>query len=36
MADDYLKYAQEQIPIMMESIKEMSPIEYDYLKTLGL
>lgn len=36
MADDYLKYAPEQPPIMMESIKEMSPIEYDYLKTLGL
>lgn len=36
MADDYLKYAPEQILIMMGSIKEMSPIEYNYLKTLGL
>lgn len=36
MAKDYLKYASEQIPTMMESIREKSPDEYAFLKQQGL
>lgn len=36
MAEDYKKLAPEQIPIMMESIKEKSPDEYEFLKSQGL
>lgn len=36
MADDFKSLAPEQIPLMMESIREKSPDEYEYLKSQGL